>query len=94
MNWSFSERQRYNAHYWSTKKLEFPFHAQAPTLEPSPTDVAKQFEAEPLYFLAVPMGDETTYWGFERAADRAEFFAAYPNAKLLLGADDTRSATS
>lgn len=89
MNWSFSERQRYNAHYWSTKRVEYPFHAQAPTFEPSPTDFAVSETARHNDFnwIAVPAGDGQSYWGFDTAAGRDAFLAAYPNAKLLLGAD-------
>lgn len=83
MNPMTDARRRDNIDYWRQLAPIFPFHAQAPTLDPSPTDVIFKEPSALGYFIVTPMGSGLSYWGFETAKGRDAFLAAYPQATEL-----------
>lgn len=72
-----------NRAYWDHRT--YRFDAQAPTLEPSPSDLALSVVSRQLIgnWLAIPAGDGLTYWAFATEAGRQHFLDAYPQATIL-----------
>lgn len=86
MNPMTDERRRTTRAWWDSKKGAYPFHAQAPMMEPTPTDVALALGGDIHgygYFVAAPVGDGLAYWGFKTAAGRDAFLERFPQATEL-----------
>lgn len=75
-----------NRAYWIAHAADYPYHAEAPTLEPGPGAMAlSQLPRQKGFggWVAIPAGDGLTWWGFEHEASRDAFLAAYPEANLI-----------
>lgn len=88
MNPMTDERRRDDMAWWQVMKAAYPYHAQAPTLDPSPSDFALSKTARHGGFDwgVIPAGDSLSYWAFSTRAARDAFLAAYPSATELAAA--------
>ncbi len=69
-----------NKAYWLDVRDQYPFHAKAPTADPKAPDVLKLL---PVFFVAIPMPDHVTFWGFENSTVLDRFLELYPQAGRL-----------